>query len=154
MLVWLSGARCRLFAYGPADAIASQNPIISCLIQITGLPFLCQLTQVVLEKRLLNGCSNLVLPNCNTVYYCVLLTTDCFSCACIQTLSKGDKNELLFSEFGINYNNLSTMHRKGTVIVWDVVCNIESVATLFLVSVYIKCSTSVSNVLLIFVIFL
>jgi len=26
-----SGARCRLFAYGPADASASQNPIISCL---------------------------------------------------------------------------------------------------------------------------
>jgi len=36
VLVWLSvwsvGARCRLFAYGLADASASQNPIISCLI--------------------------------------------------------------------------------------------------------------------------
>ena len=30
---YLSGARCRLFAYGPADATASPNPIISCLIQ-------------------------------------------------------------------------------------------------------------------------
>ena len=29
---FLSGARCRLFAYGPADATASQNPIVSCLI--------------------------------------------------------------------------------------------------------------------------
>ena len=29
---YLSGARCRLFAYGPADATASQNPIISGLI--------------------------------------------------------------------------------------------------------------------------
>jgi len=28
---YLSGARCRLFAYGPADATASHNPIISCL---------------------------------------------------------------------------------------------------------------------------
>ena len=28
----LSGARCRLFAYGPADTTASQNPIIACLI--------------------------------------------------------------------------------------------------------------------------
>ena len=28
----LSGARCRLFAYGPADVTASQNPVISCLI--------------------------------------------------------------------------------------------------------------------------
>ena len=27
---YLSGARCRLFAYGPADATASQSPIISC----------------------------------------------------------------------------------------------------------------------------
>ena len=28
---YLSAARCRLFAYGPADATASQNSIISCL---------------------------------------------------------------------------------------------------------------------------
>ena len=33
---YLSGARCRLFAYGPADATASQNPIVSCLILIPG----------------------------------------------------------------------------------------------------------------------
>ena len=34
-------ARCRLFAYGPADATTSQNPIISCLILIqTGFTFL------------------------------------------------------------------------------------------------------------------
>ena len=37
----LSGARCRLFAYGPADATASQNPIISCLVWIqTGFTLL------------------------------------------------------------------------------------------------------------------
>jgi len=29
---YLSGARCRLFAYGPADVTAFQNPVISCLI--------------------------------------------------------------------------------------------------------------------------
>nr|XP_002131677.4 probable tRNA(His) guanylyltransferase isoform X2 [Ciona intestinalis] len=34
------------------------------------------------------------------------------------TLS-GDKNELLFSQFGINYNNLPQLHRKGTVIIRD-----------------------------------
>jgi len=28
----LSGVRCRLFAYGPADATASPNPITSCSI--------------------------------------------------------------------------------------------------------------------------
>ena len=36
-----------------------QNSIISCLIYIqTGFTFLCQLTQVVLEKRPLNGSSS------------------------------------------------------------------------------------------------
>ena len=40
--------------------LPSQNPIISCLNQIqTGFTFLVPgLTQVVLEKRLLNGCSS------------------------------------------------------------------------------------------------
>ena len=56
---FLSGARYRLFAYGPADATVSQNPIIcrffkSRLI----LPFWYWLTQVVLEERPLNGCSS------------------------------------------------------------------------------------------------
>ena len=45
----LSGARCRLFAYGLADATVSQNPIISCpqlnpdwfYLSCTGLPRLC-----------------------------------------------------------------------------------------------------------------
>jgi len=31
--VWSEGVRCILFAYGPADATASKNPINSCLIQ-------------------------------------------------------------------------------------------------------------------------
>jgi len=34
-------------------------PLISCSSKIqNGLPFWCRLTQVVLEKRLLNGCSS------------------------------------------------------------------------------------------------
>ncbi|KAK1150416.1 putative tRNA(His) guanylyltransferase isoform X1 [Acipenser oxyrinchus oxyrinchus] len=33
------------------------------------------------------------------------------------TLS-GDKNEILFSEFNINYNNEPLIHRKGTALVW------------------------------------
>jgi len=37
------------------------HPVISCFIKIqNGLPFWCQLTQVVLEKRLLNGNSSTV----------------------------------------------------------------------------------------------
>jgi len=27
-----------------------------------------------------------------------------------------DKNELLYQEFEINYNNLSALHRKGTIL--------------------------------------
>ena len=27
-----------------------------------------------------------------------------------------DKNELLFKEFEINYNNLAAVHRKGTIL--------------------------------------
>ena len=38
---YLSGARCRLFAHGPADANDIANPVISSLIQIqTGFTFL------------------------------------------------------------------------------------------------------------------
>jgi len=44
-----------LFAYGPADVTASQNPIIRLV-----LPFWYRLTQVVLEKRPLNVCSVVV----------------------------------------------------------------------------------------------
>lgn len=31
----------------------------------------------------------------------------------------GDKNEILFSEFDINYNNEPQMYRKGTVLIWQ-----------------------------------
>ncbi|XP_063269555.1 probable tRNA(His) guanylyltransferase isoform X3 [Prinia subflava] len=31
----------------------------------------------------------------------------------------GDKNEILFSEFSINYNNEPLMYRKGTVLIWQ-----------------------------------
>ena len=56
---YLSGARCRLFAYGPADANASQNlsPVASFKSRLV-LPFWYRLIQVVLEKRPLNGCSS------------------------------------------------------------------------------------------------
>ncbi|KAG7518950.1 putative tRNA(His) guanylyltransferase isoform X1 [Solea senegalensis] len=30
-----------------------------------------------------------------------------------------DKNEILFSEFEINYNNESALHRKGTTLIWE-----------------------------------
>jgi len=56
---YLSGARCRLFAYGSADATASQNwsSLVSFKSRLV-LPFWYWLTQVVLENRQLNGCSS------------------------------------------------------------------------------------------------
>ena len=57
---YLSGARCRLFAYGPADATASKKTpsSLASLKSRLVLPFWYQLTEVVLEKRPLNGCSS------------------------------------------------------------------------------------------------
>jgi len=52
---YLSGARCKWFAYGPADATATPSSVASLKSRIV-LPFWCWLTQVVLEKRLLNRC--------------------------------------------------------------------------------------------------
>jgi len=66
---YLSGARCRLFAYGPADATASQDSKSRL-----ALPFWYRLTQAVVEKRPLNGCSN-----------CCWILTDCER-ECVQQL--------------------------------------------------------------------
>jgi len=46
---YLSGARCKWSAYGPADATATPSSLTPVKIQ-NGLPFWCRLTQVVLEK--------------------------------------------------------------------------------------------------------
>lgn len=37
----------------------------------------------------------------------------------LQGTVASDKNELLFSEFGINYNSLPQLYRKGTVLLWQ-----------------------------------
>jgi len=56
---YLCRARLRLFAYGPADATASPNPIISSSFKLRlVLPFWYRLTQVVPEKKPLNRCSS------------------------------------------------------------------------------------------------
>jgi len=52
---YLSGARCKWFAYGPADATAISSSLASLKSRMVW-PFWCRLTQVVLEKRPLNGC--------------------------------------------------------------------------------------------------
>jgi len=57
---YLSGARCRLFAYGSDDATASPNPTsLASFKSRLVLLFWYWLTQAVLEKRLLNGCSSM-----------------------------------------------------------------------------------------------
>jgi len=38
-------------------------------------------------------------------------------CLIFQGTMSSDKNELLYKEFEINYNNLSAIHRKGTILV-------------------------------------
>jgi len=61
-------------------------PIISCSSKIqNGLPFWCRLTQVVLEKRLLNGCSVVVV----VVSSNSSISLDCvwnISCGCCRTV--------------------------------------------------------------------
>ena len=67
----LSGARCRLFAYGPANTTASQNPIFCASFKSRlVLPFWYQLTQVVLEKRPLNRCSVVVVVIISNLSWC------------------------------------------------------------------------------------
>ena len=54
---WGVCVRCRLFAYVRADVIASQKPIISCLIKIqTGFTILVPAHPGCPGKRPLNGC--------------------------------------------------------------------------------------------------
>ena len=57
VLVWLSvWIQVQMIAYGPADATATPSSLTP--VKSNVLPFWCQLTQVVLEKRPLNGCSS------------------------------------------------------------------------------------------------
>ena len=56
---YLSGARCRLFAYCPAGTTASQDPIISCLIYIQpGFTFLVQAYPGYTGKAAVKWCSS------------------------------------------------------------------------------------------------
>jgi len=50
----LSGAKCKWFTYGPADATATLSSSLASLKSRMALPFWYWLTQVVLEKKSLN----------------------------------------------------------------------------------------------------
>jgi len=73
VVIYLSGARCRLFAYGPTDATAFQNHIISCLLNPNW--FYLSGTQVVLEKRPLNGCSSNSSSSSTTYWISAVIVT-------------------------------------------------------------------------------
>ena len=73
---YLSGARCRLFAYGPADATASQTPSSLASLKFRmALPSWCRLTQVVLEKRPLKVSSIIKSWVCWLFSKCKIFTT-------------------------------------------------------------------------------
>jgi tRNA(His) guanylyltransferase len=38
----------------------------------------------------------------------------------IQGTVSSQKNELLFSRFGINYNDIDALYRKGSILLWEV----------------------------------
>lgn len=55
----------------------------------------------------------------NTVFWSLVLTAGVTPQQAEERLKgtlAGDKNEILFSEFGINYNNVDELYRKGTIV--------------------------------------
>ena len=67
----------------------------------------------------------------------------------LQGTVSSDKNELLFSEFGINYNTLPQIFRKGTVLLWQTKTEMVKVILLYLTLRYrllcIMCSITMNN---------
>lgn len=60
----------------------------------------------------------------NTVFWKLVLDGGLTNAAAQEKLSgtfSSDKNEILFSSFGINYNNLPQMYRKGTILMRKIV---------------------------------
>lgn len=49
-----------------------------------------------------------------------------------------DKNELLFREFNINYNNLPEIHRKGTVLIMKKVTGVHEIHIVLASGVMLK----------------
>ncbi|XP_063148206.1 probable tRNA(His) guanylyltransferase isoform X3 [Candoia aspera] len=58
----------------------------------------------------------------NTVYWTLVQKSGLTSVEAQERLQgtlASDKNEILFSEFNINYNNEPLIYRKGTILVWQ-----------------------------------
>jgi len=69
---YLSGVRCKWFAYGPADATVTPSSLASLKSRMVW-PFWCRLTQVILEKRPLNGCLSIA----SMVYILLHISQEC-----------------------------------------------------------------------------
>lgn len=60
----------------------------------------------------------------NTCFWTLIQQGDCSPKEAekrLRTTVSGEKNELLFSQFGINYNNEPEVFRKGTSLIWTTV---------------------------------
>ena len=70
MVGYLSGTRCKWFACGTGDATATLSSRALLITKMVNLPFWCQLAQVVLENKPLNGVSLLFIHICTDTSGC------------------------------------------------------------------------------------
>ena len=113
---YLSGSKCKWFAYGPArhdmtysvlkvplnpnqptygPADATATPVISCSSKIqNGLSCWCRLSQVVLEKSPLNGCSGS--SSSSWIFICCYPPASLLSCSA-WTISSSSTNQWQFA---------------------------------------------------------
>jgi len=97
---YLSGARCKWFAYSLADATATPSSLALLNKVQIGLTSLCWLTQVVLEKKPLNGCLSVLQLWC-----------ECGDGACGQDCDDDINSEVdLMMSSDIVVASLSTKH--------------------------------------------
>ena len=115
----LSGARCRLFAYGPADVHPNTPSSLVSFKSRLVLPFWNQLTQVVLERRPLNGYSVVyiflwqTIPFINIGSNCILWRRICasvgrpFVCLSVLAWAHSSKPEaaslLLWAQLAVDF---------------------------------------------------
>ena len=94
-----SVARCRLFAYGPADATAipKRRLLLPRLKSRLVLLLWCRLTKAVLEKMPLNGCSNSTFSRSSSTAYKWLGFSGWFNS---RRNGPGSDRKLFFSGFG------------------------------------------------------
>ena len=91
---------------------------------------------------LLDG--NLILYNiCHEgdIIFCEKVLCDTIFHVTRQGTLSGDKNELLFSEFGVNYNNLPEIYRKGTLLVRSTVSSKQYLIIMVLIERFNKIAT-------------